>query len=222
MTHIIKNTRIYTPKNIDMEKICIFMHGSGGFIPSNMWYVKKILQNGYTVIAPDHTKYCKKCLGYHSTYKNIQRKNSKLPKLYRHIVSLRNKEVNTWMKLLKNTVNKQIVLCGISEGAIPVSRYEDTENKVKKRIIISYSPENNYFDPQKDPLKNGEIHNLIGDKDEYFGKINSVASSLNKNLTGHAKCSKKPRCKVYIFKNSTHDLTLNNKSRLSHIFKTIL
>lgn len=224
---VIRNARLFGKNN---KKMCVFMHGSSGFIPSNMWYIKQMVILGFRVLAPDHTVYCKECLGYSSSLKNFKRKNSRLPKLYKRIIELRMYELDVMIKFLVRLGHSDITIAGISEGAIVVSMYDKNVRSISKKIIISYSPERNYFNYDAGtPLKSHRswrILNVIGDRDEYFGKTYSVASDIAgnykmKRLNGNAGCTclkKKYDCTVRVL-TGTHDLTLNNKKRLKNILK---
>lgn len=218
----------FSPK-FDKSKIMLFMHGSSGFIKSNMWYINYFVKLGYTVFCPDHTVYCKKCLGYTSTPRLILRKNSKLKHIYEDIIKLRMFEIKTVMKYLQDMECKEIVLSGISEGAICVSRYKNINKLVSKKLIISYSPEINYFNPVENPLNSkGEmVYNFIGTKDEYFSN-NKKSVSYNTHLgINHGNCTtvclnKGYTCKVYIFSHGKHNLLLHYKDDLMKILKNIL
>lgn len=225
-TSVLKHVQIFGCNN---KKICVFMHGSSGFIPSNMWYIRLLVSLGYKVFAPDHTKYCKKCLGYSSSLKNYTRKNSKLPSLYQHIVKLRSFELHVVVKMLIKLGYTDITLVGISEGALPVAMHSEHKKHISKKILLSYSPERHYFNYStlKNPLNSHsscKVLNIIGTNDEYFAKINSVGSEIakhynKKRLNGNGKCScKNFNCNVFVLY-GTHDLTLNNKKNLKYIIK---
>ena len=225
-TSVLKHLQVIGCNN---KKICVFMHGSSGFIPSNMWYIRLLVSLGYKVFAPDHTKYCKKCLGYSSSLKNYTRKNSRLPSLYQHIVNLRSFELNVVVKMLIKLRLSDITLVGISEGALPVAMFSQYKKHILNKILLSYSPERHYFNYStlKRPLKlqaSCKILNIIGTNDEYFAKDNSVGSEIakhynKKKLNGNANCAyKNKNCSVYILY-GTHDLTLNNKNNLKYIIQ---
>lgn len=216
------------------DKCAIFMHGSGGLTENNMWYVKLLVKNDYTVVIPDNSLNCKKCIGYSSSYEKLLQ-NNKMQNLYKKIIKIRLQHINEAFQFLETWCKrylKNVLLIGTSEGSIVVSRYCNTVyNKyVDKKIIISYSPEKNYYNPTNCPLKGTKdtlYINIIGLKDEYFGSYNSISSKYSKHLKTEVignmflTCLQNGlKCKIYILNTLGHDLT-KNKS-VSRIIQNLI
>lgn len=195
------------------QKFCIiFMPGTRGLTEPNILYVKFLASLGYTVISPERNqKQCHVgvCCGdiQFSSKKRICSKGL-LSKKHNDVIAYRSKQI----QLILKKCNK-VILVGSSEGAIVVSVYPQI-NKIVAKIILSYSLENNYFVHKLHPISHKcNVLNIIGDKDEYFGRTGSIASYCSKvgvfrflgGIEGNGKrnCG---CCKIIVLKNSKHNI----------------
>lgn len=214
--------------------VCFFMHGTSGFSKNCLNYMKVLHSLGFTIIAPDHNAYhhylCTKFkentfCGRHLHFNTNVSFAQKNKKLYQYVAHFRKTELETCFNFFRKFIDLQNTIAfGVSEGAIAVS----LARVPCAKFICSYSIERNYF-TQKYPVirlqKYQKIVQIIGTKDEFFGKQNSIASKLKSSIAGHGKHTLEALSKkysIYLLKNQPHSLLHTNKSNIKQLIKQII
>eukprot|EP00933_Yihiella_yeosuensis_P070581 TRINITY_DN78705_c0_g1_i1.p1 TRINITY_DN78705_c0_g1~~TRINITY_DN78705_c0_g1_i1.p1 ORF type:complete len:733 (+),score=145.86 TRINITY_DN78705_c0_g1_i1:55-2199(+) len=107
--------------------------------------------------------------------------------LYSNVYRMRRAEMHWILGHLPMSIAKNgIFTMGQSEGAMTVARFDDQRYgaMIRGRIISAFSVEYCYFTPTEEAaLYGGSLEvptlNIIGDADQYFGNIDSVAKSVS-------------------------------------------
>ena len=161
-----------------MEVKVIFLHGSKGISESSKKYIQMLKEAGYKVISPDHRKWCDNhkgmCKDYKSNAEEYIKKRREFQKIYKNTLDMRTKELKDILRRMKCDV----YVVGISEGGIVTALLKS--KKVKKKVIIGYPCERTYF-TQRKVYEQCPILNIMGSKDQFFGRKRSVSSEVSKN-----------------------------------------
>lgn len=168
--------------------LILFFHGSSGISKLTKKYMR-FLSNFGTVLCEES----KPLLVYKTDAKKYLKNKKKYEKIYKLVAKHRKKQVEDLVNLLKVPV----IAVGISEGGIGVTLANS--KYIKKKIIIGYTGECNYFTRMKQPIKMPYIKHLflVGEKDQFFSnKHTSVSSVVSRNTN---TCSVKGR--PYPYKN---------------------
>lgn len=190
------------------KKVCIFMHGSGGFAKTSLYFMHVMANSGYLVIAPDHIEDHEGTLGkikYNSSEKTVCTKRNQ--KKYRYVVEYRLNELNTCIRFVNACFpNAKVVTLGTSEGAIAVAK---SRVQVHTKIICAYVLRGSYFEPRDifHKPKGTKVINIHGDKDQYFGDNDSISSQTHSQCGGkHWTDGHKIGVKRIILKNTDHNI----------------
>lgn len=157
----------------------IFFHGSSGINQTSKRYINYLSRFDDVICEPfvkpkKHS--CKFNLRYISNVRNIFRDEKRYMCIYDTIRKERHKHA---MKLIRKFKDDNLILVGISEGAIGISRI--VHPSVKRKILIGYSGEQNYFTFRKNPLRcKCPTDIFLGEYDPYFSPYSwSVASQIS-------------------------------------------
>ena len=161
---------------------------------------------GYLIIAPDN-------IAYHSdelqkiTYKTTPDTacSKKNQNIYKYVTKFRTMETNALVNYMK-TFTSDIVLLGVSEGAIAVSK---CNVPVKAKIVCQYHMKSSYlsqnFTLEKD--KHTKVLQIIGELDEFFSRNKKSVHELTKNACGGKSIKRKLKgVQTYIVPNGGHSL----------------
>lgn len=107
--------------------------------------------------------------------------------LYTNVYRMRRDEMHWILGRLPSHMKKHgVFTMGQSEGAMTVARFDDQRygEMIRGRIISAFSVEYCYFTPTPDAAMFGgsldvPTLNIIGDADQYFGNLDSVAKSVS-------------------------------------------
>ena len=187
---------------VDNTKICIFMHGSGGFSETSMKYINYMTSQGYTVFSPNCDTH-----KYNTTVQKACTANNQ--RLYRLVLQERLCELRKTVPYIHSTINDaHITLLGTSEGGIAVSRFR-SKHKIKLKVICAYYPQRSYFTPHGPFMNTDNVEHTIciyGTKDEFFGPIDSITQQT-KNMCKLSKTPiELPRFDTYVIKNGHHNI----------------
>jgi len=131
---------------------------------------------------------------YSSKAASVLQKPDEYKDIYEKCYQLRRSELHFTISHLPHWVHSQgFYLGGTSEGAMTVARFDDQRYGAMLigRFINSFSIEYCYFTPEPEAgLIGGQLDvptlNIIGTKDQYFGKEDSVAKLVAENgVTGY-------------------------------------
>lgn len=190
-------------KTPNLKKVCIFMHGTSGFYESSYKYMKYMNDLGYDVLAPDHVEYHRK----HKTDIKYSTKPKTACTLYnqlryKYAINFRLKELQTAVHHVAKYA-KEIVLLGVSEGAISVSMFKSCVPV--KKIMCSFFPMQSYFTKSHVFDKNNVTNHIyiIGSDDQYFSPYTDSISKITQKYCG-GKHDYSPNVVVIPFAN--HDL----------------
>lgn len=204
-------------ENLNLRKVCVFMHGTNGFFESSYKYMKYMNNLGYDVIAPDHVEYHKKHktdIKYSTKPKTACTLRNQLR--YKYAINFRLKELQTAVHYLAKYA-EEIVLLGVSEGAISVSMFKSYVPV--KKIMCSFFPMQSYFTKnhvyEKQNVKNHVY--IIGSEDQYFSPYTDSISKMTQKRCG-GKHDYSPNVIVIPFAN--HDL-LQSRSHTGLVTKII-
>lgn len=157
----------------------LLFHGSKGINKVSKQYIR-FLSSFDTVICPlfvkPDTHPCISNLRYISKVRNILRDERRYKCLYSFI---RKKRQEHARKVIDKYKIYNPIIVGISEGAIGIS---GLRTGFRKKILIGYSGEQNYFTFQKQPLSlRRPTLILLGSDDPFFSSSKySVASQISK------------------------------------------
>jgi len=192
--------------NIDLSKynnkIIIYMEGSKGFTKGKTYMRWVVLESNCIFIAPNSFKVKNRPI--YSNKDNLY--------AYMNVHKFRQAELTYNLKIFKdkNIFNLgSTFLMGNSEGAVAAGIYKGFE--FKARILLAWNCENGYYISHLKigAKKNIPILNIIGLKDEYFGRH----SDMNKEYDIEGNCSKKlelySNAKIVLLPKVKHNL-LNN------------
>ena len=108
---------------------------------------------------------------------------------------------------------QRIIVMGHSEGAVAAGTWQGS---VSGRILLAWSCENNYFS-REHLLAGGDydswILNIIGSKDEYFARQNSLSSAQQVLGNGSEVLSDFKQAKVVIYPGEGHRILDNANAR---------
>ena len=180
--------------------LILFFHGSSGISKLTTQYMKYLSNFGIVLCEKS-----KPIVKYKTNSKNYLKNPLQYKDIYKKVSKYREKQVTELTNLLKIPC----IAVGISEGGIGVclskSKY------IKKKIIIGYSGECNYFTNKQRPIKTPNIPHLflIGSKDPFFSNqytsMSSIVSRSNHSCKGDIKG------RPYPYKNVKSFIILNKK-----------
>eukprot|EP00933_Yihiella_yeosuensis_P036453 TRINITY_DN30204_c0_g1_i1.p1 TRINITY_DN30204_c0_g1~~TRINITY_DN30204_c0_g1_i1.p1 ORF type:complete len:545 (+),score=105.38 TRINITY_DN30204_c0_g1_i1:51-1685(+) len=164
--------------------------------------------------------------------------------LYANVFRMRRDEMHWILGRLPLYIQKTgVFLMGQSEGAMTVARFDDQRYgaMIRGRIVSAFSVEYCYFTPTPEAGKfggNPEVPtlNIIGDADQYFGNIDSVALSVSKMkdqggygadvITGNAfktmQTQKLRRGLVTVLEGAKHDASETHDNILRDLLRSFL
>mmetsp|Transcript_137047 Transcript_137047/g.356021 ORF Transcript_137047/g.356021 Transcript_137047/m.356021 type:complete len:510 (+) Transcript_137047:90-1619(+) len=164
--------------------------------------------------------------------------------LYENVFRLRSAEMHWILSRLPKRIRVQgVFTMGQSEGAMAVARFDDRRYgaMIQGRIISAFSVEYCYFTPTREAATYGgsaEVPtlNIIGDADQFFGPIDSVALSVCKekghggwgadNFTGNGfkemKRQKLRRGLVCVLEGAKHDASETHDNFLRDLLRAFL
>lgn len=165
--------------------LVLFFHGSNGINKVSKKYINFLKKIKKTICeefkAKEHN--CRYGLRYISNVRNILNNEDRYRCIYDTIRKQRTKHVYSMI----NKYNEPCILIGISEGAIGISGV--THPLVKKKVLIGYSGERNYFTWRENPLKGTtDTYILLGENDPFFSnKPTSVAMRISNRSKSYPK-----------------------------------
>jgi len=180
---------------------------------------------------------------YNTSADDVVANPEKFRKLYENVFRMRSAEMH-WIlgRLPMQMKIRGVFTMGQSEGAMTVARFDDRRYKamIRGRIISAFSVEYCYFTPSREAGiygGNPEVAtlNLIGDADQYFGNIKSVARDVaakgsggwgDNEITGNGfKQMKKQgirRGLVCVMEGAMHDASETHDNFLRDILRAFL
>jgi len=187
----------------------LFFHGSGGIDKDIHTYIKLFHKLGHDVYAPDHNKICKinpkmckKADRYSTSINKLIYDREKMDTKYKSALRLRSMEIKA---LMKKFYPEKVILAGTSEGAIAVAKHNS--KRIIGKILLSYGCGKTYFTKDKLEIQKMPVLNILGDKDEFFGKTKESVSSRLAKIEGYKYdgwCPHLPNIKVKILKGASH------------------
>lgn len=181
---------------------------------------------------------------YDTKAEEVVKNPEKYKKLYENVFRMRSAEMRWILRGLPFQMKvRGVFTMGQSEGAMTVARFDDRRYgaMIRGRIISAFSVEYCYFTPVREASTYGgdpEVAtlNIIGDADQYFGNIKSVAKdvSLNKqdggwgetDLTGNGfremKRQKLTRGLVVVLQGAKHDASETHDNFLRDLLRAFL
>jgi len=164
--------------------------------------------------------------------------------LYANVFRMRSGEMHWILGHLPQYIKKNgVFTMGQSEGAMTVARFDDRRYgaMIRGRIISAFSVEYCYFTPSPEAALYGgnpEVPtlNIIGDADQYFGNIDSVAKAVSEDkahggygddvITGNGfKNMKKQQLRrgmVAVMQNAKHDASETHDNFLRDLLRAFL
>jgi len=181
---------------------------------------------------------------YNTSAEAVVKDPAAFQKLYENVFRLRSSEMHWILKSLPlQTKVRGVYIMGQSEGAMTVARFDDRRygSMIRGRIISAFSVEYCYFTPTREAGTYGgnpEVAtlNIIGDADQYFGPIDSVALSVAgqkdaggwgaDNFTGNGfkemKRKKLRRGLVAVLEGAKHDASETHDNFLRELLRAFL
>jgi len=183
-------------------------------------------------------------LTYSTRASGVVKDPEKWKTLYENVFRLRSAEMHWILKRLPQQVCvRGIFTMGQSEGAMAVARFDDRRYgaMIRGRIISAFSVEYCYFTPTREAGTYGGCPeaatlNIIGDADQYFGNIDSVALKVSQekgnggwgsdNLTGNGfkemNRRKMRRGLVCVLEGAKHDASETHDNFLRDLLRAFL
>jgi len=187
----------------------LFFHGSGGVDEDIYTYINLFSKLGHDVYASDHNKICKinpkmckKGDRYLTSLNRLLYDKEKMDAKYKSALRLRSLEIK---EMMNKFYPEKVILAGTSEGAIAVAKF--TSKRVIGKILLSYGCGKTYFTKDKLEIQKMPVLNIIGDRDEFFGKSKDSISSRMAKIEGYkyeGGCPHLPNIKVKVLKNAGH------------------
>merc|ERR1719401_2686382 len=191
-----------------------------------------------------YTSDAKGSLTYSTKADAVVNDPKKWQQLYENVFRHRSAEMN-WIlgRLPQQICVRGVFIMGQSEGAMSVARFDDRKYgaMIRGRIISAFSVEYCYFTPTREAATYGgdpEVAtlNLIGDADQFFGPLDSVALSVAKdkdkggwgsdNFTGNGfkemKRKKLRRGLVCVMEGAKHDASETHDNFLRDVLRAFL
>mmetsp|Transcript_9548 Transcript_9548/g.19633 ORF Transcript_9548/g.19633 Transcript_9548/m.19633 type:complete len:379 (+) Transcript_9548:3-1139(+) len=183
-------------------------------------------------------------LTYSTQAEAVVKEPEKWRQLYEKVFAHRSAEMHWILGRLPQQMRvRGVFIMGQSEGAMSVARFDDRRYgaMIRGRIISAFSVEYCYFTPTREAATFGgcpEVAtlNLIGDADQFFGPIDSVALTVCKqkhvggwgadNFTGNAfkemKRKKLRRGLVCVMEGAKHDPSETHDNFLRDVLRAFL
>lgn len=192
--------------------LILFFHGSSGISKLTKQYMKYLSNFGIVLCEES-----KPIINYKTNANKYLNNPMKYKYIYKKVSQYRKNQVLN----LTNRLKLPCIAVGISEGGIGVclanSKY------IKKKIIIGYSGECNYFTNKERPIKSKNIPHLflIGSDDPFFSNNHTSVSSVisRSNLS----CRNKIKGRPYPYKNINTCIIPSKKHNVySHSVKLLI